>query len=110
MPTVTVETKLVVPSYSKGRNHASGDSQSDRLRELIHACGEGANKHDLVIVLIQALISEGFNTRWQIVTELKLLGFNHSHVAMTLAERAGNDPLRHDWRVDSEGRYSLLVQ
>ena len=78
----------------------------DRLRALKAECGP--NKHDQAIALISACILDGWNTHKQIVGALGPLGMNPAHVRIILEEGTGTSPARHFWRLDKEGRFSLL--
>jgi hypothetical protein len=60
------------------------DELSERLRDLRDACG--ANKHDQVTILIQALLDEDIDTRNRIIGALKRLDFTAGHVARMLDE------------------------
>ena len=76
------------------------------LRELLDTCG--TNRHDRAIALITACIGDGVNTRSDIVSLGKKLDLNGSHIAIILNEGTGSDPIRHHWRRDDNGVYSLL--
>ncbi|MBB3909754.1 hypothetical protein [Sphingomonas desiccabilis] len=77
-----------------------------RLRKLLRACGP--NRHDQVLVLISACITEGVDTRGQIIGTLGHLDFKRGHVAMLLAEGTGTNPEVYRWRRDAAGTYTLL--
>lgn len=81
-----------------------------RLRNLRDSCGEGSNKHDLAIVLISACLDEGVNTKTSIIGVLTAVGFNPKHVAIVLKNETGNNPASSRWRIDDEGRHSLLEE
>lgn len=78
-----------------------------RLAGLLTACG--TNKRDRAILLISAAISEGVNTGSAIVELGGRVGLNTKHVGLTLADGEGDDPVRHRWRRDERGIYSLLT-
>ena len=78
----------------------------ERLRALLEEI-RPANRHDQAIVLIEACILEGIDTRPQIVRVGRELGFDYRHVAMTLNAQEGRHPDRHRWCRDAEGRYRL---
>lgn len=82
--------------------------RSARLRGLIDACQPGTNRHDQAIVAITACIEEGLNTRAGIIAEMRQLGFDPRHVAITLNGGSGVDPRSHRWRRDAAGQYALL--
>jgi len=65
-------------------------------------------KHDRVIVLIQACISQGIVRGTQLVSVIKELGFNAQHVGMTLTKGRGDDPVRHHRRREDGCAHSLL--
>ena len=74
------------------------------LQELIRSCGD-ANKHDVVTVLILALIDTGVDTKRGIISVISHLGFNNRHVAIVLknGERSGAE--RQLWQCDAAGHY-----
>jgi hypothetical protein len=79
-----------------------------RLGELRDACGATMNKHEAVRTMIKALIAdEGINERRNIIGVLHHIGFNRRHVALLLQDGTGDNPRRHSWQRDREGRYSL---
>ena len=79
----------------------------DRLRELDYACGPDANKHDRATALIGGCIAEGINTKSAIIGVLKHLGFDRGHIAKWLDMHTGKNPVRHWWRRDESGVYTL---
>lgn len=78
------------------------------LRGLDRSCGDAASKHDRAIVLIQACIDHGINTRSQIVSALRQLDFDQGHVAITLRTGTGSDPASYHWQRDAAGTYRNL--
>ncbi len=78
----------------------------DRLRQLLDACGT-SNRHDLVIVAIEALIEEGVNTGPQIIGAARSLGFKACHVGVILGKSEGGNPDRHRWQRGTDGVYRL---
>ena len=84
------------------------DDQADRaamfrgLRELMAVCGE--NQHDVVDVLISALIDHDVNTSSRIIGAGVQLDCNRKHVAIRLKGGLG---VR--WTKDSDGIYHNLV-
>lgn len=90
------------------RNSTSDAVMFERLRDLKRACGSGTGLHDQAIVMINACIDEGLDTRSRLVAAMKQLGFSPAHVAITLNKAAGCNPERHRWSQDEAGRYRLL--
>ena len=78
------------------------------LFDLKAACGPTANKHDIAIVLIEACIDNGWDTRSQIVGALREQGLNYRHVNITLNKGTGTHPKGFRWYLDTHGRYRLL--
>ena len=78
------------------------------LQAFLETIPPQCNKHDRVIVLIEACLDEGIDTRKGIVDALVKLGFNYRHVAILLNEGTGESPERHNWRRDENGRYSRI--
>ena len=76
----------------------------ESLRELRAACST-CNKHEQAIVLIDACIDAGRNTKDGILGTLGLLGCNLTHARLLLAKSTGNAPARHRWSCDSDGVY-----
>ncbi|WP_298200368.1 hypothetical protein [Novosphingobium sp.] len=74
------------------------------LRELKVACRR-ADAHSRVIVLIQACIDNGINTRSRIRGTLNKLGFNEDHVVIVLNACAGPNPDVYHWYRDEAGVY-----
>ena len=72
------------------------------LRDLMDKCG--SNKHDMVDVLINALIDHGINTRACIIGAAGQLDFDRGHVAIRLKGGIG---VR--WTKDSDDIYHNLV-
>ena len=72
------------------------------LRELMAVCGD--NQHDVVDVLISALIDHDVNTSSQIIGAAIHLDCNRGHVAIRLKGGIG---VR--WTRDSDGIYHNLV-
>jgi hypothetical protein len=77
------------------------------LRRMLDVCG--SNQNDRAIVFIEACISDGVNTRAEIIALGKQLGLNPAHLAIVLNHEAGNSSARHRWRRDEHGLYSLLI-
>ena len=75
------------------------------LRALDIACGQGANKHDRVIVLIHACIDAGCNTKGAIQEALGQLGWNLPHAMIVLSKSTGNNPSLYRWQRDEAGIY-----
>lgn len=78
------------------------------LQALLEMLPAECNKHDQALVLIEACLDQGIDTRKGIIAALVELGFDYRHVAILLNEHAGTNPERHSWRRDETGRYSLL--
>lgn len=74
------------------------------LMELI-ASGV-SNKHDHVIVGIEACIWSGIRTGPKIIQTLSRVGLSSSHIAIILHTEAGSDPARHRWERDNGGYYT----
>lgn len=104
---------IVVPeSTSKALSFDTGEGDHAmfrRLRWLKERAAQGGNTNDVAIVLIEACIEEGVCTRPRIVAVLKAIGLNARHVGLMLDRGTGRSPVSHRWRVDGDGRYSLLV-
>lgn len=77
------------------------------LRRLLDVCG--SNQNDRAIVFIEACISDGVNTKPEIIALGKQLGLNPAHLAIVLNHETGNSSGRHRWRRDDQGIYSLLA-
>jgi len=71
-------------------------------REIVKAKG---NKHDRVLMLINACISEGLTGEHHIIGTVAHLGFNHGHVATLLKESVRLEPEWPYWGRDENGRY-----
>lgn len=80
----------------------------DDLQKLIAVSGN-SNRHELVNILIQACLSEGIDTRSEIIASITPHGFKSSHIAIVLKEDAGTDRARHWWHRDALGRYHILA-
>jgi len=109
--TLTVPKKAVAPAHTIPEQRppkAKTAAMFERLQKLMDDCGPKPNKHDLVIALITACITEGVNTRREIIAVLVHLGLNNKHVAMMLKEGAGSDPEAYRWRRNEDGVYRLL--
>ena len=78
------------------------------LRKIDATAKPYTNQHDRVVVLIKACITAGIDEGKRIVGALKRLEYDGQFVGILLNKRAGNDPARHDWRRDDDGRYHLL--
>jgi len=78
------------------------------LYDLLDAIPTACSKHDKALVLIEACIEQGTDTRKAIIAALVELGFNAQHVAILLIEHTGTNLNRHNWHRDETGRYSLL--
>ena len=72
------------------------------LRELMAVCGD--NQHDVVDVLINALIDLDVNTASRIIGAASQLDCNRGHVAIRLKGGLGDR-----WILDSDGIYHNLV-
>jgi hypothetical protein len=76
------------------------------LRAMLSSCD--SNKHSRFIAFASALLEGGVNLGPRIVGIAGHLGFNKQHAGRMLRELTGNDPDRHYWRRDDDGRYCLL--
>jgi hypothetical protein len=65
------------------------------------------NKHDRVSVLIAACIAEGITKGSSIRSALMELGYDGSHVAITLTKGSGSMPPESRWYRDESGAYRL---
>ncbi len=74
------------------------------LRALKAACRR-ADAHSRAIVLIQACIDNGINTRSRIRGSLIKLGFNADHAVIVLNACAGPNPEVCHWYRDEAGTY-----
>lgn len=95
------------PTSVDDRSKADTNALFKRLRKLMENCGPDSSKHDLALVGISACIVESIDTRPRIIGVLRTLGLHPQHVAIILNDGTGNDPQRHRWQRDAEGRYSL---
>jgi hypothetical protein len=77
------------------------------LRALMQACGADANKSDLLIVVLQAMIGDGICAEGRLIGMASQLGFHPGHAGATLKTSAGTDPARHLWRRSADRRYAL---
>ena len=76
------------------------------LRDRLVA--DDCNKHDQVIILITAILSEEPRNGCEIVSRLVELGYDRSHVGIQLAHHTGHDVEKHRWFKDAAARYHLL--
>ncbi len=76
------------------------------LRRMLDVCG--SNQNDRAIAFIEACISDGVNTRAEIIALGKQLELNPAHLAIVLNHETGDLSSRHRWRRDEHGLYSLL--
>lgn len=81
----------------------------ENLRALDAAAGPTVNNHDRLIILIQACIADDVRTLGAIIGVLRRLGFDYSHIAVTLKQGNGSDPVRHWWQCDEAGNYRNLA-
>ena len=77
------------------------------LRDRLDAAECG--KHDQVIVLIEACLSEKSRPGREIVRTVSALGFDKRHVGIQLQRHTGLNVERHRWFKDTAGRYHLLT-
>ena len=75
------------------------------LRALDQACGPDISKHDRVIVLIQACIEGGFDTKERILGALQRMDCHKTHAQIILSKSTGSNPSRHRWQRDEAGIY-----
>lgn len=104
--TITVQTSAATAA-NYDHSNAEANAFFERLRELLAACGPKPNRNDAAVVLISACIEDGRDTRPLIVGALSRLGFDYRHVAIILKGETGNNPQRHRWQRDAEGRYTV---
>ena len=90
----------VPPTVSK--DQADNAAMFRGLRELMAVCGD--NQHDVVDVLISALIDLDVNTASRIIGAGVRLDCKRGHVAIRL-----KDGLGVRWTKDSDGIYHNLV-
>lgn len=88
--------------------YAETDRVYRHLREVKDSLGPKANMHDRAIVLIAACISNGCDTRHQIIKRLRVTGLSVNYVIGTLDDQTGDIAGLHLWRCDDGGRYHLL--
>jgi hypothetical protein len=74
------------------------------LRDLKAACRR-ADAHSRAIVMIQACIDNGIDTRSRIRGTLIKLGFHEDHAVIMLNAYAGPNPEAHHWYRDEDGTY-----
>lgn len=79
------------------------------LDRLLENCA-GTSRHDQAIVGINFCIDEGIDTGPQIIGVLKRKDFKSRHVGKLLFDLTGDDPARHLWFKDAEGRYRNWLQ
>ena len=60
------------------------DALYQDMKNLIASCGVEANRHDLAIVVIEASLDDGINTKPHLIGFLQHLGFDRGHVANLL--------------------------
>jgi len=77
----------------------------ESLRKLEQSLEPSVGKHERAIVLIHACILHEIDTGTAIISALQELGFNKRHVGIWLAKGTGNDPERHFWSRDEDGKY-----
>lgn len=76
------------------------------LQHVLDTFASGCNRHEQLILMIEACIGEGINTASQIIGTLKLLGFNAQHIGMALNDL---NPIAHRWQRSEDGVYSLAT-
>ncbi|WP_375381531.1 hypothetical protein [uncultured Sphingomonas sp.] len=79
-----------------------------RVRQMLDGCGS-ANRNDLLVIAITALIEEGVNTGPRIIEAAATLGFSRGHAGSVLSKSTGDSPARHKWRRGIDGVYATLV-
>ena len=75
-----------------------------RLQRLLQTIAPGSNRHEQLILMIEACIGEGIDTGLHLVDMLKRLGFNAQHVGMALAD---HNPHASRWKRSADGIYRL---
>lgn len=75
-----------------------------RLQHVLDTFGSGCNRHEQLILMIEACIGEGIDTSSRIIAALKNLGFNAQHVSMALKDL---NPIAHRWQRSADGIYRL---
>ena len=94
-------TQPPVPA-TLSKDQADNAAMFRGLRELMAACGD--NQHDVVDVLISALIDHDVNTRARIIGAAIRLDRDRGHVAIRLKGGLG-----HRWTRGEDGIYHNLM-
>jgi len=84
------------------------DAVYKHLRELKCSFGLKCDRRERAVVIIAACISNGFDTRSQIIKGISALGLSKDHVLGLLDEQTGTVPGLHLWSREPEGHYRLL--
>lgn len=79
----------------------------EALRVTLDRFAPEINRHDRAVVMIEACIAQGINTRAAILQVANRLGFTRGHVPVILSKETGDNPTVHRWRLDEDGRYVL---
>ena len=100
--TTEITTTGMVDQLASNASAEDVTSIFKELRALKAACRR-ADSHSRAIVLIQACIDNGINTRARIRGTLAKLGFNADHAVIVLEACAGQYPDVYHWYRDESG-------
>lgn len=82
------------------------EAQTEELCRLDrYLADQGARKNDRARLLINACIAGGTNTGPEIIAVLVGLGFNGSHVGITLGKTVQDTPVWPNWGRNADGTY-----
>ncbi len=100
--TTEITTTGMVDQLASNASAEDVTSIFKELRALKAACRR-ADSHSRAIVLIQACIDNGINTRARIRGTLPQLGFDADHAIIVLKACTGKYPDVHHWYRDDNG-------
>lgn len=88
--------------------YAESDRVYRHLQDVKESFGPNPPRHDRAVVLIAACISNGFDTRHQIIKGVRVNGLSVNYALGILDDQTGEIPGIHLWRCDDAGQYHLL--
>lgn len=91
-------------------SYAQADKVYRHLSDLKEEIGTSLSRRDRALVMIQACIANGFDTRNQILKGLRSRGLAPTLFLKLLDEHTGDVPAVHLWRCDEAGCYHLHDQ